>query len=64
MEKPSYEDYLANGSHTIGCGDSVASGVMFFSFVIVVILAFMNLFIAIIIQGYEDNTQKSHKVFS
>ena len=29
-------------------------------FVIVIILIFYNLFIAIIIQGYEDNSEKSH----
>ncbi|CDW88224.1 voltage-gated ion channel superfamily [Stylonychia lemnae] len=52
-----YDKYVANGSKTMGCG-SDAGFIFFTSFFLVVPLIFLNLFIAIILQGFEDMNQK------
>lgn len=52
ISNPLYEDYANNNFEPVGCGDSAASTVIFFSYGIVVTLIFLNLFIAIILQGY------------
>ena len=51
-ENPSYNDYKNAGKETVGCGNLPASIIIFFSFWILVTLVFINLFIAIILQGY------------
>jgi hypothetical protein len=51
LENPSYLDYVSNGNKTVGCGSRFATAYLFsFSFTISII--FMNLYIAIILQGY------------
>ena len=37
---------------------------MFISLILVVILIFLNLFIAIILQGYNDTTERNEKMFN
>ena len=40
------------------------SVVYFFSFVLVLILIFLNLFIAIILQGYDETRERNEKMFN
>lgn len=48
-----YQSYVENGFETTGCGAPI--GYFFFcSYILVVPLIFLNLFIAIILQGFED----------
>lgn len=63
IESPTYEDYALNGE-TVGCGNKLASIVIFYSFWIFVTLIFLNLFIAIILQGYSESVIRSGKFFN
>ncbi len=49
---PTYKDYL-NAGHTVGCGDRVVAYAFFTSFTFIVSLVFLQLFIAVILQGYD-----------
>jgi hypothetical protein len=63
VESPSYEDYVKNNFKTIGCGSSFAQ-IYMFSFSFLISIVFMNLFIAIILQGYfsqVNNDENSGK---
>ena len=65
VENPSYLDYANNGYETIGCGNYGAAMAIFSSFVVIVMMIFLNLFIAIIVQGYEDTTERNkNKIFN
>jgi len=63
VEGPTYEDYMANDFKPIGCGSDLAK-VYFFSFSIVVTLIFLNLFVAIILQGFEDMNKKENQILN
>jgi hypothetical protein len=52
IENPSYEDYVMNGYKSIGCGNKATSITVCIIFSIVVIQIFLNLFIAIILEGH------------
>lgn len=52
LEDPSYEDYVANGYKTVGCGAGFEGILFFFSYFLFVNLIFLNLFIAIILEGF------------
>ena len=54
IKNPTYEDYVAAGSKTVGCGTKAVAYAYFTSFVFIVALIFLQLFIAVILQGYED----------
>lgn len=58
IENPTYQDYLDNGKQTIGCGSPRFATIYLFSFVFVISIIFLNLFIAIILQGYFTQIQK------
>ena len=64
LKNPTYQDYVDNNYETIGCGSTLSTVLFMYSFVILVILIFLNLFIAIIMQGYSDIQESSSKVFS
>lgn len=51
-QSPTYDDYVANGHQTLGCGAGFEGILYFFSFYLLVNLIFLNLFIAIILQGF------------
>jgi len=52
-----YEQYLANGEQPNGCGSS-AGIVYFMTFYLMVPMIFLNLFIAIILEGFEQTNKK------
>jgi voltage-gated cation channel len=56
IQNPTWADYNASGE-TLGCGDPVLATCFFISFIVVVGLIFMNLFIAIILQGYQQTIE-------
>ena len=54
-DSPTYDNYVANGNSTMGCGYKPAVYAYFTSYTFIVSLIFLQLFIAVILQGY-DNT--------
>jgi len=55
---PTYEDYKNNGYKPIGCGSSFTSYIFFFTYLVLVSIVFLNLFVAIILNGYFDTKDK------
>lgn len=53
IEDPTYQDYRDNGFQSIGCGNFKTAVLYFYSFLLVVKLVFLNIFIAVILEGYE-----------
>jgi hypothetical protein len=49
---------------TVGCGTGFWGLLYFFSFILVVKLIFLNLFIAIILEGYNDTQIKDERLFN
>lgn len=54
LDNPSYEDYVASGYNAMGCGSANLAYAYFVSYMFVVNLIFLKIFIAIILQGYND----------
>jgi len=63
LRDPSYQDYVENGYEPIGCGSSLAR-YYFFSFNIVVTMVFLNLFVAIILQSFEDLNKEENRLLN
>jgi hypothetical protein len=61
---PSYGDYVRNDKVPIGCGNSIIAIIYFCSYVLLVILMFLNLFIAIILSGFTDSSEDDSKIFN
>jgi hypothetical protein len=57
IQEPTYDDYLRAGGHTVGCGDRISSTFYFFFFIIMLMMILLNIFIAIILMGYEQTRQ-------
>jgi Ion transport protein len=49
---------------TIGCGDSFFATVYFYSYIIIIGMVFMRLFIAIILQAFQEVAEKDNKFMS
>ena len=65
ISNPSYSDYEKAGNTTVGCGANQAATLLFFySYFLFVNLIFLNLFIAIILQGFEDTQNKDNRLFN
>ena len=60
IENPIYEDYVESGE-TVGWGNKFGQ-VFFMSFIVIVQLIFLNLFIAIILQGFETMNKKANMI--
>ena len=52
-KNPTYADYISAGT-PVGCGNFVSTYIFFGSYLIMITLVFLNLFIAIILNGYFD----------
>ena len=61
IENATYEDYVENGYEPICCSDKPLSQLFFFSYLTIITLIFMNLFIAIILDGYFDTKYNEEK---
>ena len=57
LENPKFDDYKNNDFKAIGCGGEVSSFLFFVSFMFVVSLVFLKLFIAIILEGYSKTQE-------
>jgi hypothetical protein len=55
---PTYDDYVKAGYKPVGCGNTLTSYVFFFTFILLVTMVFLNLFVAIILNGYFDTKEK------
>lgn len=59
LYNPTYSDIQANGGEPNGCGNNF--GYFYFcSFVIIVSFVYLNLFIAIILQGFSDTNERAN----
>lgn len=61
---PSYRDYVNNGFKTVGCGNRYLAQSFFVSYMFVVNLVFLKIFIAIILQGYNDMQLQDTRLFN
>ena len=61
-ETPTYQDFVDAGYEPQGCGSSAVTQVYFISYIFLVGLIFLNLFIAIILQGYYQTTELEKQV--
>lgn len=60
IENPTYEDFVANGYKTIGCGKPVLAEAYFFIYSFMMSIIFLSLFVAIICAAYfavSDNNK-------
>ena len=48
LDDPSYQDFIYSGHQTVGCGVSWAA-IFFLSYILVIMLIFLNLFVAVIL---------------
>mmetsp|Transcript_28676 Transcript_28676/g.13274 ORF Transcript_28676/g.13274 Transcript_28676/m.13274 type:complete len:84 (+) Transcript_28676:254-505(+) len=54
---PTYEEIQQNGGSPNGCGSSsLVANLYFISFTLVVTFIFLNLFIAVILKGFEESS--------
>ena len=53
IEDFDYKDYIGNDFVTLGCGVYMAK-YYFFTFNLIVSIVFLNLFVAIILQGFDE----------
>ena len=52
IENPTYQDYVDAGFKPVGCGNKYLAGTFFYTYILLVTLIFLNIFIAIILGGY------------
>ena len=60
-DDPTYEDYVNNGKEPIGCGSYAIAYTFFATYLIVLTLIFLNLFIAIILNGYFETLEQERQ---
>ena len=53
---PTYNDYRNNGFTTVGCGDFGTTLLYFYTYLLIIKLIFLNLFIAIILSAFGEVT--------
>ncbi|CDW81684.1 voltage-gated ion channel superfamily [Stylonychia lemnae] len=58
IQDPTFKDYKNAGS----CGGLVFPYIYFFSYILLVDLIYLKLFIAIILQGFQDTTERDNKL--
>ena len=64
IKNPTYDQYKENNFEPIGCGDRGATIALFSIFTILISMIFLNLFIAIILQGYDETRERNEKMFN
>jgi len=61
IDNPTYQDYEDADKSTVGCGSAFLAYVFFISYMLMITLIFLNLFVAIILNGYFDTrNEDSH----
>lgn len=61
ITNPTYSDYQANGYETIGCGDPLFATAYFYSFTLIIGMVFLRLFIAIVLQAFQETSEHNSK---
>jgi hypothetical protein len=64
IEHPTYEDYKNNDFKMMGCGSPPITNAFFISFMFLVSLVFLKLFIAIILEGYKETQTQDTRLFN
>lgn len=64
IDDPNYMDYLNNGMKNLGCGNRTQVMIFFISYLFIVNLVFLKLFIAIILKGYEQAQIQGQRLFN
>ena len=64
IEIPTYQDYMNNGYSTVGCGPHFEGVLYFYSYFLLMNLILMKLFIAIILEAYEDIKKQEAQIFN
>ena len=59
-----YEDYVKNGYKTNSCGSPISGIIFFMTFNLFVPLIFLDLFIAIILEGFEQMSKNVNVIIS
>lgn len=54
IERPTYQDFVDNGYKTVGCGSSASAKIFFGSYIFMVSMILINLFVAVTLQGFND----------
>lgn len=54
VPNPTYDDYVDNDYNTVGCGPRFSGVLYFYSFFLLMSLILLKLFIAIILEAYDD----------
>eukprot|EP00347_Sterkiella_histriomuscorum_P013804 403363301 len=62
VDSPVFQDYQSAGYNTVGCGSFTFPIIYFYSYILVVQLIYLKLFIAIILQGFQDTTERDNKL--
>ena len=52
-EGATYNDFVDAGNVAVGCGSAVTSRIFFITYIFVVFIVLVNLFIAVTLQGFE-----------
>lgn len=55
---PTYQDYVDNNYQTVGCGPRFSGVLYFYSYFLLMSLILLKLFIAIILEAYDDIKKK------
>ena len=64
IDDPSYDDYVNAGNNTVGCGLGYSGLIFFFSYFTIMRLIIMNLFIALVLQSYDEVKHKEDRLFN
>jgi len=64
VNNPTYADYVAAGNKTVGCGDYTTTYIYFSTYILLVSMIFLNLFIAIILNGYFQTADREKQVLN
>lgn len=57
-----YSTFVANGMKTSGCGSSSAGLIFFIAYFLLVPLFFLDLFVAIILEGFEQTSKQANNL--
>ena len=64
IDNPTFADYANAGYEPVGCGTMFLSRTYFFAYILIVGLVFLNIFIAIILQGYFQTMEQEKQTIN
>ena len=57
IDSPTYGEFAANDYKPVGCGNYLQTYIYFYSYLLIVATTFLNLFIAIVLDGYFNTVE-------